>query len=674
MKKIVLFLLIPFVFLSSESGKKNKTVRKSEKKTAETKISDRKKNSLKKESESKAGKKRESIVLEWKTGYGRLFIGKNEIPEEVQFLEQNSGKYIPAVNEDGISKIIYKKTDKEYSSLLYDSKGKRAGEVYFRILSDGWEVMKKSEAGFEKSVFNAKGSEVLKETYGADGKLKADESGIASIKYKYNKKGSLLSEEKFDAKGSAKEDKEGIAGRKYKYNKKGSLLSEEKFDEKGRLKADGSGIALKKYQYNEKGDILSEEKFDSNGRLKADHSGIARSVTGYDEQGHKTIQETYGEDGRLKADGWGITRTVFQYDLNCIHLRKDPSMCRTLEEYSDESGKVYLKTVSKYDKNGYRLDEENFGADGKYRNNLMKTARSVFNYNENCIQAKKDPSYCISLAEYYDADGKLNDPGFSQVEYYDADGNLSEFGGSLRHARNVVKFDQKGNRIESEYYGTDGKIKKTDTVRTVYKYSDAGNLILVENYGADGLLIEESSIARKIYEYDEKCLSVRKDQANCRTLVEYWRADGSLQDHTLLGAARTVYAFDYDCLRLKKNTTDLCRSKIEHFGEDGKPREWLGTAKILIKYDEKGNTVLEESYGKDGKLTGDMYGISRTVRKYNTEGYEISSTESDSEGSVVRKEFYPVFTHPLFPEKILRLELDEYFLPQTVKLEDAKKN
>ncbi|HMZ61662.1 MAG TPA: hypothetical protein PL048_23010, partial [Leptospiraceae bacterium] len=148
----------------------------------------------------------------------------------MQFLQEKDEKFEAGTNKDGISKIIYKQTDKEYSSLLYDAKGKRAGEIYFRILPDGWETMQKSEAGFEKTVYNKKGSVILKENFGADGQPKADESGTAAVKYEYNEKGNLLFKGTFGLNGRPAADKDGIAVWKKKYNDKGDILSEEKFD------------------------------------------------------------------------------------------------------------------------------------------------------------------------------------------------------------------------------------------------------------------------------------------------------------------------------------------------------------------------------------------------------------------------------------------------------------
>lgn len=669
MKKIILLILIPFVFLSSESGKI--------KKAAEA--SDKKKNSLKESSESESVRKEKSILLKQLGSEGdetvRLFMGTEEIPEKMEFLEEKEGEYILGVNKNGISKIIYKKTDKEYSSLLYDGKGKRAGEVYFRILPNGWEVMRKSETGFEKKVYNTKGYEILKETYGADGKLKADESGVSAWKYEYNEKGKILSEEKFDAKGRPKAGNDGITRISYKYDKIGNILSEEKFDAGGRPKAGSDGITGTLYKYNEKGSETLRETFGTDGKLKANQSGSARSVSKYDENGRLEMLENYGEDGRLKGVISGIARVAVQYDAKGNTILEETfgedgklkannqGTARTIRKYNDrgdkllseelvygEDGKLISKTAAKYDEKGNPSEIEIFGADGKYSADRRGVSRYVYKYDENCIDLKKESLACISLKEYYDKDGRLMAHDYVR-------------------ARTVNKFDKNANIIETEFYGADGKFEKNKVARAVYKFSDKGVLILEENYGSDGRLIDGYDGARKIYQYDENCLRSGGHTSLCRTLVENQGADGNLAGD-FYGIGRTVFAFDDNCIRIKKIGNE-CYSKIEYFGADGKPKERIGSAKELNTYDANGNCILQEFYGKDGKL---KEGESRITVKYDTKGYKISSTLSDSEGSVVSKDFSPVFIHPSFPDKVFLLELDEYFLLNTVKLEDMKKN
>ena len=76
-------------------------------------------------------------------------------------------------------------------------------------------------------------------------------------------------------------------------------------------------------------------------------------------------------------------------------------------------------------------------------------------------------------------------------------GHKEESGGSKKvlDDKNIYRFDDKGNEIESASYGADGELM----TKSLYKYDDKGNEIESAFYGADGTLIEES-----LYKYDDK--------------------------------------------------------------------------------------------------------------------------------------------------------------------------
>ena len=97
---------------------------------------------------------------------------------------------------------------------------------------------------------------------------------------------------------------------------------------------------------------------------------------------------------------------------------------------------------------------------------------------------------------YYNSNGRL----YSKTTYkYDEKGNMIEDNfydsddGSLIY-KNTYKYDEKGNKIEEYHYDEDGKFNYKNT----YKYDEKGNNIEKNNYDSNGRLDSKYT-----YEYDK---------------------------------------------------------------------------------------------------------------------------------------------------------------------------
>ena len=71
--------------------------------------------------------------------------------------------------------------------------------------------------------------------------------------------------------------------------------------------------------------------------------------------------------------------------------------------------------------------------------------------------------------------------------FYDSDGNLS--------SKDTYEYDEKGNNIEKNNYDSDGSLNS----KTTYKYDKKGNKIEDNSYDSDGSLNSKTT-----YKYDEK--------------------------------------------------------------------------------------------------------------------------------------------------------------------------
>ena len=112
--------------------------------------------------------------------------------------------------------------------------------------------------------------------------------------------------------------------------------------------------------------------------------------------------------------------------------------------------------------------------------------------------------------------------------FYDSDGNLS--------SKDTYEYDEKGNKIEKNVYDSNGRFHSKYT----YKYDEKGNMIEDNVYDSNGRLY-----FKKTYKYDEKGNKIEEN---------WYNSDGRLH------------------------------------------------SKYTYKYDEKGNNIEENYYNSNGRL------------------------------------------------------------------------
>ncbi|HNF14108.1 MAG TPA: hypothetical protein PK453_10585 [Leptospiraceae bacterium] len=509
MKKIILLLLFPVLFLSSETRKeKKKTIHHSKK---ETKVISKvnEENSQTRASKSQKNLKSE-IVSFGRSGdsnglLAKIVRDKYDRLLELQFLKKENEKYLPSMNE-GISKILYKINDKEYRENSFDLKGKPVSETHFKILPDGWEIKKISGKDIRRHLYDGRGIEVqsekfesngtlnerteykydehclntnrffscrtVTEIYGADGKLKNDYSGTARTVNKYDQnclnKTDPAGLELIELNCRALMDEYSSEGKRlrarlFTYDDKGNFLYGEEIGTDGKII---NRLQPFFYKFDEKGNLIQKET----GREMAKEIGYMRQVYEYDQNCLNTgkpsshcisLEETYDADGKPKELGFFSSepfRMVYKYDMkgNKILQESYGADGRLIQAIN---GNIIARKVFKYDEKGNLIEVENYGSDEKLVTADPAAARTVYKYDNNCILAGNQSKDCKNLEEFYGADGKLT------VSFF----NLS--------ARIIYNFDENGNRTKIEYFGPDGKLKDNDEgfARKISKYDSNGN-------------------------------------------------------------------------------------------------------------------------------------------------------------------------------------------------------
>ncbi len=171
-------------------------------------------------------------------------------------------------------------------------------------------------------------------------------------------------------------------------------------------------------------------------------------------------------------------------------------------------------------------------------------------------------------------------------------------------------YDERGNHIESAFFGTDGKsvLNKNGYAAVSIRYDMRGNVIEHIFLGTDRkLILRKEGYARAEAQYDENNNLIR---------VNFVGVDGkSVLNKDGFAHARAEYDND-------KNKT-----RLSYFGIDGRPVLAIsGYSQVVFRYDDRGNIIEESNLGVGSQLILDKENIARKTFGYDERG-NLTSTE-----------------------------------------------
>ena len=172
-------------------------------------------------------------------------------------------------------------------------------------------------------------------------------------------------------------------------------------------------------------------------------------------------------------------------------------------------------------------------------------------------------------------------------------------------ARIEIRHDEKGNKIERNFFGTDGQLvlhNDDEIARWTKKYDARGNEIQTALFGTDGKpVLDPDGVAGWTTENDEYGNGVKRT---------YFGTTGQpvLNVHGFAG-----WTSRYD---EKGNLIEQA-----YFGTEGEPiLNIYKVARLSFKYDDMRSQIETASYGLDGELVADSSGIAREERTYDRRG------------------------------------------------------
>lgn len=488
--------------------------------------------------------------------------------------------------------------------LKYDDNGNVVKKSFFGtddklcITKNGYSIM--------ENKFDYQGNVIEQSYFDTNNRACLNADGVALYRMEYDRNGELIRQVRYDADKKICFGKNGVAIGKYKYDDFHNRIETSFWDVEEKQCLIKDGYAKYTVKYDNRGNIVEEAYFDVDGKPCIMNDGYAKSVCKYDDRGNNIETSYFGQDGKLCLNFNGYAKVISKYDergnmIEAIFYGIDGNPCIINDGSS--------KWETKYDERGRIIEMAYFDIDGnpcEINGGFSKRSQEYDVYGN------------MTELRYFGVDGKpcLSNEEFSMVHYeYDNRGNIvkrSYFGvdGLPCHESNgvcvnKVKFDNKGNVIESSFYDAKGMLCMTTTEGGAFfraKYDDRGNRTEVAYFGTDKApCLSNFGFSKSISRFD-----------NYDNIIEeaYFATNGKPCLHND-GYARWVAKYN----EYGKKIEVMC------FGVDG--RSCLndeGLSKYVRKYDKKGNCIETVCYGTDDNPCINKFGFSKMVVEYDEYG------------------------------------------------------
>lgn len=389
--------------------------------------------------------------------------------------------------------------------------------------------------------------------YAPDDTPVENNSGFASISYVNDKNGNNLESWSYGINNELTEGEIGYAGIKFEYDTVGNVIKEVKYGPDRQVcLSDGTAGTI--FEYNDKNLRIKQTNLGLDLQPASDNDGIVNMTMEYDKRGNLTKYSFYNTDGStlVMANGFAGKNLVYDEHGNIIE-----------ENFFDDKGNPISSPQIGY-------------------------AKVVYGYDENGNQNK--------------------------IRYYNAAGNLTLVNGI---AGNDMKLDRRGNILENLPLGTDEK-QAPSKLKQVFKYDEYDNVIESSLYGKDGKPAENY---QDVHKYQYKYNSRNQEIENAR-----YDTNGNLTAGSDDGWA--ISRTEYDD---RGN-----RVKLSYFGADKMPcNSDEGWSSATYEYDSFGNVTRQCFFGTDGKPSPADKFPPVGIAKYDKRGNLIYVAAQNEKGEFI---------------------------------------
>jgi hypothetical protein len=482
----------------------------------------------------------------------------------------------------------------------------------------------------------------------AEGKITPDAEGIARIRKKHDERGFLTEQTFHDASGKPVISRQrGYAGFRTRYDEHIRVSFVTALGADGRQKKLYSGFATVRIDYAVAG--VRYSYLDENDKPVRLHLGYASVQRRYNNHGNLESEEYFAADGTPTAIegvyfGWQVKYDAQGHQIEKVYQGRDGRPIMIDAGYAierrefDDQGRLseesffdtqrrpcaceggYARTESLYDENGHASACWYFGADGK----------PVLVNGFAGWRAKNAPDGRRLETSYYGSDGKLRmqDDGWAKiVNEYDDEGRLtttSYFDADEKpaklpggYAKMTHKYDAKDRICETAYFGPDGKPT----------LGELGSAITRFKHDDGGRVVETVYFG--------------VDGKPCLCPEGYSKFTMRYGPHKYVAEEWACFGVDGKPCRCKsgygKMTTRFEKDRVVEtawFDADDKPILVDGKARITHKHDDQRRVIETRYLGIKAELVAQPGGMARTTFKHDEKGYVIEEAYFDPQGKL----------------------------------------
>ena len=417
--------------------------------------------------------------------------------------------------------------------------------------------------------------------------------------------------------------------------------------EKAYFGVDGSPAVIKEgyakwtSRYDEHGNHIEAAYFGIDGQPTMGKDGFAKWTARFDDRGNRIEEAYFGVDGRPTLNKDGAARFAYKYDERANLIETDlPGSRRPTHRRQGGPGE----------------------ADRQVRRPRAPHRRCLFRSQRQADPRQRplcEVDLSVRRARQLDRNGLLGNRRKSDRHSQ----RLRPLGGQVRrpgeprrgvaispstarpalhkngYARWKARFDDRHNRIEEAYFGTDDKpiVQKDGFSRWTAKYDERGRRVEEAYFGIDGKpVLNKEGIASWKARFDERGNEIEMDYFGIdgqptlhRDGAAKWTARYDARDNQI---ERAFFGLHGEPVVLKEGFASWTarfderghRLEEAYFGVDGKPvLGKQGAARFTYKYDEFGNRVETAAFGLDGRPILLKEGYAKWTARFNARGNQV---------------------------------------------------
>lgn len=505
-----------------------------------------------------------------------------------------------------------------------------------------------------KYINDDKGNRLEEWNYDVNGNLCLDQNGVAGYKCRYDSIGNVIEVVYYDTNRKPTLNTNGIAGFQYAYDDRNLITKNVNLGTDLTPAYNTNHVCIALYDYDKRGNMTKIAFYSPKGdELEESNENVAGWLLSYDDLGNETERAFFDKSAAPCVIAYGYASKKQKYDDNGNQL---------WERFYNQNGELTIVNGVvgydyQYDARGNVVQSKPVGTNGKQAPGKL-TTKSKYDDKDNCTEQSVynvdrpavDQDGVHKYVYSYNAQNRR-----VETKCYGINGKLT-IDKSLGVAIEKDEFDNRGNRVKANYYGTDEKPAKGKEgwASSTYEYNAMGKVVKQCFFDVNGAPTKPSvMVPVGVCEYDKwgNMIYIAAMDEKGHFIINPntgWAISRMKYDEKSQQLSAAYYNVDdkpmtgkdgYHRIQYKY---DKSGNVIEYtfFGKDEKPALLNGFHKLLRQYDGKNRLTLEAIFSTNGKPTDGKRSYFKCVTSYAKDGTPASEKYYKANGSLLASRNY----------------------------------